>query len=69
MDKLTAKAHISTHFPNLKINKIKKIGEGIGNLAYEVNTNLIFRFPKRQENQKQLEREISIQKILKKYSS
>jgi len=69
MDKLTTKAHISTYFPDLKINEIKKIGEGTGNEVYEVNRNLIFRFPKRQENQKQLEREISLQKILKKYSS
>lgn len=59
---------ISTNFPDFKINDINKIGEGTGNVAYEVNSKYIFRFPKKSENQIQLEREISVQKILKTYS-
>lgn len=69
MDEHSARVLIFKHFSDLKINEIKKIGEGTGNIAYEVNTDLIFRFPKSQENQKQLEKEISLQKLLKKYSS
>jgi aminoglycoside phosphotransferase (APT) family kinase protein len=69
MDEVLAATLISKHFPKISIKKINKIGEGTGNVAYEVNTDNIFRFPKESENQKRLEREISIQKILKKYSS
>ncbi|MBU1199944.1 aminoglycoside phosphotransferase family protein [Patescibacteria group bacterium] len=68
MDEALATTLISKHFPKISINKIKKIGEGTGNIAFEVNTDNIFRFPKGSENQKRLEREISIQAILKKYS-
>ena len=64
-----AQALIIKHFSDIKISKIDKVGGGTGNIAYEVNTNLIFRFPKNKENQKRLEHEVAIQKILKKYSS
>lgn len=64
-----AQALIFKHFPEITIFSIHKIGEGTGNIAYEVNTNLIFRFPKKKENQKRLGCEVIIQKILKKYSS
>ncbi len=69
MNKVSAATLISKHFPKIAIKKIIKIGEGTGNVAYEVNTDTIFRFPKGSENQKRLEQEISIQAILKKYSS
>lgn len=69
MDEVTAQALISKYFPDLIINTIRKIGEGTGNKAYEVNTNLIFRFPKRLESQLQLEQEIVLQEILKNYTT
>lgn len=64
----TALTCIHTHFPDIKIKQIRKIGEGTGNIAFEINSDYIFRFPKKKENQKQLEKEISLQEILKKYS-
>jgi len=67
MNELTAKNAIGRYFPNLEIHGISKIGEGLGNVAFEVNTDLIFRFPKKIENKVQLEHEISIQPLLKKY--
>lgn len=69
MNESLAKAIISKFFPNLTISTIDKIGEGTGNVAFEVNSDFIFRFPKKPENQKQLEREISIQNMLATYSS
>ena len=69
MDEITAQALISKYFPDLIINTIRKVGEGTGNKAYEVNTNLIFRFPKRSESQLQLEQEIVLQEILKKHTT
>jgi len=69
MDENRAQELISTNFPELTIKEIKKIGEGTGNVAYEINTDFVFRFPKKPENQKQLEQEISFQEILKNYSS
>lgn len=69
MDKQAAQELILKHFPNLEIGKLRKIGEGTGNVAFEVNRDLIFRFPKKPENQKQLEQEILIQGILEQYST
>lgn len=69
MNQNLAKTLIEKHFPDLKINKIEKIGEGTGNVAYTINDDLIFRFPKEPRNQKQLEQEIILQPILEKYSS
>jgi aminoglycoside phosphotransferase (APT) family kinase protein len=68
MDENTAQKLISEHFPHIVIKEITKIGEGEGNMAYEVNTTLIFRFPKSKESQRQLKREISIQGVLKKHA-
>lgn len=69
MDESGAKKLILEHFPNLKIDELKNIGEGTGNVALEVNSDLIFRFPKKKENRDQLEREIAIQGVLKENSS
>ena len=69
MDKNTAQSQISKNFPNLAISKIVKIGEGTGNVAYEVNDNLIFRFPKGPANQVQLGQEIILQPILGRFST
>ncbi len=67
MDEVTAKTIVSKYFPDLMIKSIRKIGEGTGNSAYEVNSNLVFRFPKTSESQQQLEQEIKLQRLLKKY--
>ncbi|MBP9719574.1 MAG: aminoglycoside phosphotransferase family protein [Candidatus Levybacteria bacterium] len=69
MNELLASALVSQFFPSFRIDKIEKIGEGTGNVAFEVNSDFIFRFPKKPENQKQLEQEISIQKQLTIYST
>jgi len=69
MDQNTAQSLISKNFPELAISKIVKIGEGTGNVAYEVNNALIFRFPKGPANQVQLAQEIVLQPLLGKHSS
>jgi len=69
MDQNTATSLILEHFPNLKVSKIVKIGEGTGNVAYEVNDHLIFRFPKGPANRIQLSQEITLQPLLKAYST
>ncbi len=43
MNESLAKAIISKFFPNLTISTIDKIGEGTGNVAFEVNSDFIFR--------------------------
>lgn len=69
MNEDSVQALILSHFSNLKIVSLVKIGEGTGNVAYEVNTDLIFRFPKKEDNQQQLEQEIYIQEVLKQFCS
>jgi|GEM_PF-1153898 len=69
MDQNSAQSLISKNFPDLTISKIVKIGEGTGNVAYEVNGHLIFRFPKGPANLIQLTQEIILQPILSKFSS
>ena len=69
MNKKIASKNITQHFPDLIITNIKKIGEGLGNVAFEVNENLIFRFPKNESSHYQLGKEISIQEVLKEYST
>ena len=69
MDQNTASLLILKHFSNIKISKIVKIGEGSGNIAYEVNEHLIFRFPKGPVNQNQLSQEIKLQSLLKIHST
>ncbi len=68
MDENNAKEQISKNFPELLIYKVRKIGEGTGNVAYEVNNDLIFRFPKGSANIVQLAQEITLQPFLKKNS-
>jgi len=69
MDEVTAQTLISKYFPDLKIITIRKIGEGTGNKAFEVNSGLIFRFPKAAANRLQLEQEIRLQKVLLKHTT
>lgn len=69
MDENNAREQISKNIPELVIYKIQKIGEGTGNVAYEVNNDLIFRFPKGPANIVQLAQEIILQPLLSKHSS
>ncbi len=69
MNQNTAQSLISKNFPDLIVSEIVKIGEGTGNIAYEVNDHLIFRFPKGPANQVQLAQEITLQPLLSEYSS
>lgn len=60
---------INNDFPEINIGHIRKIGEGMGNVAFEVNEDLIFRFPKDIENYEKLKKEIPILKIISQHAS
>ena len=49
---------IDKNFPDLKLETIEKVGEGMESVAYLVNENFIFRFPKNEYARKSLQREI-----------
>lgn len=51
---------IHHHFPGLNILSIQKIGEGDNSVAFVINDEYIFRFPKREEVKNQLEKEIKV---------
>jgi len=67
MNEISAKGLINQFYPNIQITDIEKIGEGLGNVAFEVNHEYIFRFPKSSESQVQLAHEIAIQPLLSKH--
>jgi len=51
---------IQSEFPAYPVSSIKKMGEGDNSKAYIINKNYLFRFPKRKEVKKQLQREIAV---------
>jgi aminoglycoside 2''-phosphotransferase len=53
------KQDIQVEFPEFTISTIDKIGEGENSLAFLINQNFIFRFPKREEVKEQLAKEIA----------
>lgn len=60
MEKEQAKTIIQKNFPKLEIESIETAGEGMDSKAFEVNKDLIFRFPKYEKVGKQLQVEISL---------
>lgn len=63
-----AQLAISSQFP-LKITTIKLLGEGWDNCVYLVNTNTVFRFPRREISVPLIEREMRILPKLSKFVS
>ena len=51
---------IHHHFPGLHILSIHQTGEGDNSVAFVINDQYIFRFPKREEVKDQLEKEIKV---------
>ncbi|MDQ3099220.1 MAG: aminoglycoside phosphotransferase family protein [bacterium] len=69
MNEENAKILILEYFPAVVVKKITKIGEGLGNIAFEVNNDLIFRFPKNEKSKEQLGREIPSLKLINKHAT
>ncbi len=59
---------LGVQFPDLKIQSLRFLKDGWDSCAYEINQNLIFRLPKRQEVSERLGAEISLLPILKQKS-
>lgn len=51
---------IHHHFPGLNILSMQKKGEGDNSIAFVINDEYIFRFPKREEVKNQLRKEINL---------
>ena len=56
-------------FPELSIEKISLHDEGTNNYIFEVNDELIFRFPKSEYAVQKLSKEVKVLKLLKNYIS
>ena len=68
MEEKDASNFIARDFPQVEVKQIQKIGEGLGNVAFEINQDIIFRFPKKPRNLEELRREIPITELVSKYS-
>ena len=60
---------IHHHFPGLDIFSMQQTGEGDNSVAFVVNDQYIFRFPKREEVKDQLEKEIKVLPKIKQHHS
>lgn len=60
---------IHHHFPLLNIFSMQKTDEGDNSVAFVINDEYIFRFPKREEVKKQLEKEIEMLPKIKRHLS
>ena len=69
MDIDTAVRRIRQDFPCLTIAGIAPLGEGLGNVAFEVNETYIFRFPKTLVNIVDLRRELLILPVVRTHST
>jgi aminoglycoside phosphotransferase (APT) family kinase protein len=69
MDIDTASRRIRQDFPYLTIGRIVPLGEGLGNIAFEVNDTYVFRFPKAHTNVVDLQRELLILPIVRTHST
>ena len=58
---------IQRDFPDFNITSIKKTGEGDNSIAFIINENYIFRFPKRKEVKQQVQREIAVLPKIKSF--
>lgn len=62
-------SRIIQHFPDFHIRNINLAGEGTANIAYEINIEFIFRFPKNQVALEQLKHELAVQPLLNQHIS
>ena len=69
MDIDTAVWRIRQDFPSLTIAGIAALGEGLGNVAFEVNETYVFRFPKKLVNIVDLWRELLILPVVRIHST
>jgi aminoglycoside phosphotransferase (APT) family kinase protein len=69
MDIDTASLQIRQDFPYLTIERIVPLGEGLGNIAFEVNDAYVFRFPKTHVNILDLQRELLILPVVRTHST
>ena len=58
---------IQKDFPGFNISSFQKIGEGDNSEAFSVNEKYVFRFPKSEEAKAQLQREILLLPVIKRY--
>jgi aminoglycoside 2''-phosphotransferase len=59
-----AKSEILLNYPDFEFENIKKLGEGMDSVAFLVNKNYIFRFPKNDDVRENLAKEIAALPIL-----
>jgi aminoglycoside phosphotransferase (APT) family kinase protein len=69
MDIGTAARRIRQDFVGLTIARIVPLGEGLGNVAFEVNDTYVFRFPKADVNVLDLQRELLILPVVRTHST
>lgn len=69
MDIDTAIRCIRQDFPCLTIARIATLGEGLGNVAFEVNGTYVFRFPKAQVDMVDLQRELLVLPVVRTHST
>ena len=60
MEMDAAARRIEQDFAGFTIARIVRLGEGLGNVAFEVNDTYVFRFPKADVNVRDLQRELLI---------
>ena len=65
----TVTRRIREDFPCLSITHIVRLGEGLGNVAFEVNDMYVFRFPKAHVNTVDLQRELLILPVVQTHST
>jgi aminoglycoside phosphotransferase (APT) family kinase protein len=69
MDVETVTRRIRQDFPRLTIGRIMPLGEGLGNVAFEVNDAHVFRFPKPHVNVVDLQRELLLLPVVRTRST
>jgi aminoglycoside phosphotransferase (APT) family kinase protein len=69
MDDETAARRIRQDFPCLNIARTVPLGEGLGNVAFEVNDTYVFRFPKTPVDIADLQRELAILPVVFRHST
>ena len=69
MDVETVTRRIRQDFPCLTIGRLMPLGEGLGNVAFEVDDAYVFRFPKADVNIVDLQRELLILPVVRTRST
>lgn len=65
----SVRMELEKRFPQLKIESISFLAEGLDNRAYRVNEDYIFRIPKTEEKSKFLKRELGLMPLVQQYSN